>query len=103
MIKSVMETMIAAAHGLLKNWRMTAAFFGLYIALTVVGSLFVVTRESSVWQLLLTLVLAVAALLLFFVLQVLAVSYTQNETRLGVLLRQSLRNFWKLIVVSLPI
>jgi len=103
MIKNVIDTMVTAARGLLKDWRLMAAFFGLYVALSVAVSLFVVTRESSIWQLLLTLLLAAAALLLFFVLQVLAVSYTQNEARLGVLFPRSLKIFWKLIVVSLPI
>ena len=103
MLKNVMNSIAAAVRGLLRNWRAVVAFLGLYLALLLALYFFVVTREASILQILLTLVLAIAAPILFFVLQAMGVSYTSDGTGIGALLRRSLRECWKLILISVPI
>jgi hypothetical protein len=61
------------------------------------------TREATRWQVLLTLALAALAPVLFFVLQAMSVHYTGNRAAPDILLRRSLRDFWKLLLISLPL
>jgi len=103
MIKDVINATVAAARSLLRNWRALIIFFGLYILLLVVSYLFLVTREASIWQVLLTFLLAIAAPVIFFIIQAMGVSYSQRGDGAGALLRRSLGNCWKLILISLPI
>lgn len=103
MLKNVMNSIMTAARHLLRSWRAIAAFLGLYLALLLALYFFVTTREASLWQILLTLLLAIAAPTLFFVLQAMGVSYMQDGTGIGSLLRRSLRECWKLILISVPL
>jgi len=103
MIKQVMNALTAAVRRLIENWRAVAVFLGLYLALLAVLFLFFTAREATIGQLLLTLVLGVVAPALFFVLQALGVTYVQGETTLSVMLRQAVREFWKLMIISLPV
>jgi hypothetical protein len=103
MLKNVMNSITTAARHLLRNWRAIVVFLGLYLALLAALYFFVVIREANIWQVLLTLLLAIVAPVLFFVLQAMGVSYTQDGTGVGVLLLRSLRECWKLIVISVPI
>jgi hypothetical protein len=66
---------------------------------------FVVVREASMVQVVLTFALALAAPLLFFLLQAMIVSgiAREGEVNLTSLLKTSLANLWKLIVVTLPL
>ena len=65
--------------------------------------LFFVTREATVGQLLLSLMLPIAAPILFLVIQTIAARYNQGSQRAWALLGGSLRDFWKLLVISLPL
>jgi hypothetical protein len=103
MLKNVVSAMTTATRRLIGNWRALITFVGLYVALLLVLYLFFTTREASIGQLLLTLLTAIAAPVLFFVLQTLGISYTAREASLGVLLKQSLRQWWRLILISLPL
>ena len=103
MLKNIINALATAARRLFGNWRALAAFIGLYLTLLLSLYGFFSLRESSILQLLLTLVLAVVVPVLFFVLQAMSVSYTTEETQIGALLRQALRGWWKLLLVSIPL
>lgn len=103
MLKNVMNSIATATRHLLRNWRAIVVFLGLYLALLAAIYFFVLTREATVLQLLLNLILVIIAPALFFSLQAMSVSYAQGETKLSVLLLQSLRECWKLILISVPI
>jgi hypothetical protein len=103
MMKEMLKAMSEAARGLWRNRRVGLLLAGLYVALLGVLYLFISTREASVWQVLLTLIFAVLAPLLFFVLQAVAVGYSQGETKARVLLRRSFGDSCKLALASLPL
>ena len=65
--------------------------------------LFFVTREATIGQLILSLLLALAAPILFLVIQTMAARYSAGNGRALPLLGGSLRDFWKLLVISLPL
>jgi hypothetical protein len=102
MVSKSVKTLFEATRRLLKNWRSTALMATVYAALLVTIYFFVSTREATVAQLITTLLLAIAAPILFFVLQTASVNYT-TETAAGLLLRKSAMDFWKLVIVSLPV
>ena len=102
MFSNSVKALFEATRQLLKNWRTTALMATVYAALLVTIYFFVSTREATVAQLITTLLLAIAAPILFFVLQTASVNYT-TETAAGLLLRKSAMDFWKLVIVSLPV
>jgi len=103
MFKQATFALRSAARQFFSAWPVLAAGVGLYAVLLAALYLFFTTPEAQLWQLGLTLLSAVTAPILFFMLQTLAVSYTHGQTALGSLLRQAGRDFWKLFVVSLPV
>ncbi len=103
MTKQVLTALARAAHALLSHWPAVLVLATLYAALVAACFLFVTTREATAWQLLLTLLTALAAPVLFFALQAGGTSYAVGETSPGELLRRAARTFWKLLVVSLPV
>ncbi len=54
------------------------------------------------WQVALTLLLMIIIPVLFFMLQAMGVKYTNAEIKLSDLLRLAGRDFWKLLLISLP-
>ncbi len=102
MIKNVWTAVTVAAGKLLRNWRSVAIFVGFYAALLLMLYLFFTAREARLWDVLLNLALILFTPALFFMIQCLGVSYTQNGISSGFLLRQALCDFWKLILVSVP-
>jgi hypothetical protein len=91
-----------AASRLFKNWRtmaLLAIVYGVFLGSVYI---FVTTREATVVQLIVSLLLAVAAPIVFFVLQAASAGYAVSPGA-GFLLKKSLRSFWKLLVVSLPV
>ncbi len=104
MIKNSLSAIGTAARDLFVNWRTLGFFNALYAALLVSVYFFFATKEATAWQLTLTALLAVSAPVLFFILQAAgAIRYGQNEARPFVLLKQSLKNFWKLVLISVPL
>ncbi len=104
MIKNAMVVIGTTARDFFRGWRAAAVFNLLYAALLVALYLFVLTKESSVWQLVLTALLATAAPILFFLIQAAgAIRYTRDEARPLALLAGSLKTFWKLILISIPV
>ena len=107
MISNVINALLSAARGLVRNRRTLLLLMALYGLLLTTLYLFVVTREANISQLALTIALTIFAPILFFILQAMGVSYMHGESATTpgpvLLLRQALRSFWKLIVVSLPV
>ncbi len=90
--------MFSAARLLVRSRRALLLIMGAYTGLLTVVYLFVSTREATIPQLLLTLAVAIAAPVLFFVLQAISVSYTN-----GPVSKQLLKNCLKVIVVTVPV
>jgi hypothetical protein len=90
--------MFSAVRLLLKSWRVLFVLLLLWAGLLVAVYLFASTREATISQLVLTLVVIIAAPALFFVLQALSVTYAEGrgEKRLAI-------DCLRLVVVSLPI
>lgn len=95
-------SIVTATRQLLSNRSVMVLLAGLYACLIAALYLFVTIREASTGQVVLSLILAVTAPALFFVLQTAGASQTRG-LRAGALLRESLRNSWKVIVVSVPL
>lgn len=92
-----------AARRLFGNWRALLILLLLYAALIASVYFFIAVREASVWQVLATLLLGIIAPVLFFIIQTIGVRYVENDVRTRDLLRWSVRDFWKLFVVTVPV
>ncbi|MDT7542191.1 MAG: hypothetical protein QOE33_2095 [Acidobacteriota bacterium] len=103
MTKNVLNALFNAARGLLRNFGALLALAILYAALLAAAVLFVTTREASVVQLGLTALAAVALPVLFFLLVAACASYAAGESRPFGLMRGALRNFLKVLALSIPV
>lgn len=101
-MKDALTALGAAARDLFRKPGALALCALLYFALLASVYFFFRTKESSAALLALSGLLAVAAPLLFFLLQAAAVHFT-TAAGFGALLRRALRDFWKLLLVSLPL
>lgn len=103
-MKDALTSIGHAARLLFRQWGALALFNALYAALLLTLYLFVSTKEATAPQLAFTALLALAAPLLFFILQAALVRYARAEgVSAGRLLRGALANFWKLLLFSLPL
>lgn len=102
MIKEVFNAIASAARRLLRGWRVLLIMLALYLAMLGSVYLFFATREATVAQLLLSLALGILALVLWLVIQEMAVRYG-SEDRAGRLLALSFSDFWKLGIIALPL
>ncbi len=104
MIKDAMTSIGKAAREFVRNRSALIVFNGLFALLLAVLYLFVWTKEATAVQIIFTSLLAIAAPVLFFMIQAAGVHYTRGVgTGPGALLRQSLRSFSKLLLISLPL
>lgn len=103
MIRESLAAIGAAARDLFRRPGALALFGVLYVLLLASVYWFVSTKEATAWQLVLTALLALAVPLLFFLLQAAGVWYTWPEAGARTLLRRGARDFWKLVLVSLPL
>ncbi len=104
MFKDIFASITSAARKLFTNFGATLIALLLYALLLLVLYVFFTTGVGTVTHVLLSLVvLPLAAVVLFFVLQALAVSYVRIGVGPGYLLRRALRDCWKLLLVSLPL
>ena len=103
MIKNILKSISGAGRRLFVNWRLLLVFLLFYAALLAAVYGFIATREASVSQLLLTLLLGLLAPVLFFMIQAMAVAYAGEDSKASGLVRLSLRNFWKLALMTVPI
>jgi hypothetical protein len=92
-----------AARRLLKQWRVMALLAATYAALLAALYFFVATSEATLWQVVLTLVFAALAPVLFFLLQAMIVNYARGEEGTKILLRRSFRDSCRLALASLPL
>lgn len=102
MLTETFHSIVTAARKVFANWRAMLLLAVVYAALLAALYSFVAVREASIAQVTLTFALAIAAPLLFFVLQSMVASQT-DELPVGLLLKRSLTSFWKLILISLPL
>jgi hypothetical protein len=99
MIKPTIQRILATALQLLLRPRRLAIFAALYAGLLATVYGFMVVREATVIQVLLTLVLVVAAPVEFFILQALILETARNPRFEW---RRTLQTSLKLIAASLP-
>ena len=95
------KAIFSALRLLCKSRRVLALLVTVYAALLTAVYLFVSTREATILQLVLTLVLVLVAPALFFLLQAVSVSYANGPTSGGI--RKASTDSLKLIVVSVPV
>src|SRR5256714_3286941 len=102
MIKDSFNAIGSSARELFRNWRGLALLCALYLALLACVYVFFATGVATVWQLVLS---AAAALLtlLFFLLQSAVANFAQPRTNFGALARRTLRDFLKVVLLSLPV
>ena len=95
------SAMVLAMRLLVKRPRVFGLMLAVYAGMLGAVYLFVSTREATISQLVVTLVVVIAAPALFFVLQAVGVSYAGSSS--GSLVRKIAVDWLKLIVVSLPV
>ncbi|HEX8141253.1 MAG TPA: hypothetical protein VF553_01570 [Pyrinomonadaceae bacterium] len=92
-----------AARSLFGNWRALLVLLVLYGVMVASAYFFIASREASLWQVLSTFTLAALLPILFFIIQVIGIRYVEAGTGTKELLRAAVRDFWKLIVVTVPL
>lgn len=102
MLTETFHSIVTAARKVFTNWRAMLLLAIVYASLLAALYFFLAVREASIVQVILTFALAIAAPILFFVLQSMIASQA-DEVTVGLLLRRSLTSFWKLILISLPL
>ncbi len=102
MLTETFHSIVTATRKVFTNWRAMLLLAIVYASLLAALYFFVAVREASFGQVVLTFALAIAAPLLFFVLQSMVAAQTE-EVSAGLLLRKSLASFWKVILISLPL
>jgi len=114
MLTETFHSIITAARNVFRNWQSTLLIAAIYAALLALLYLFVSVKEATLAQVILTFAYAITAPLLFFILQAMiagggaAETVTENADQpapvtAGFLLRRALTNFWKLILITLPL
>jgi hypothetical protein len=101
-MKRIFHALASAARLLLRDWRALIILFVLYLAMLGAVYLFFVTREATLGQLILSLLLALAAPVLFLIIQTMAARYGSQGEHAWKLFVGSLRDFWKLLVIAVP-
>jgi hypothetical protein len=96
------SAMFSAATLLIKSRRVLLMLLFAWAGLLASVYLFASTREATISQLLLTLVVVIAAPALFFVLQAVSVTYADGASS-GGRMRKLVIDCLRLIVVSLPV
>ncbi len=100
MIKNTIHSVLKTTHSLVKSWRSLAIFAGLYALL--LGALygFIATREATLKQVLLTLLFAASAPVIFFLLQATIIDRAQHDR---IDWYRALRDSCKLALLTLPV
>lgn len=105
MLTDTFHSITTAIRKVVQNWQSMVLLAIVYAALLAALYFFMAIREASVAQVVLTFGLAVAALALFFLLHAMITGGIASavEISAGALLKRSAANFWKLVVISLPL
>lgn len=99
---SALNSLTTSAKDIVGNRRSLAIFFAVYLAMICAAALFVVTNLATFRAVFLTFISMLVAPAIFFLLQTMCVNFSVNADAKE-LLKDSLRKFWKLFLVSLPI
>ncbi len=102
-MKKLLSSFSTSFRTLFHRWGALLILLALYTGMLGTTYLFFVTREGSIGQLLLSLALALVAPILFFVIQTMSARYSDSTQSTWSLFGHSLRDFWKLLVISMPI
>ncbi|MFN2493104.1 MAG: hypothetical protein ABR501_09510 [Pyrinomonadaceae bacterium] len=102
MLTNTFRAITIATRSVFKNWQSTLLIAIVYASLLLILYSFVIVKEATLLQVSITFAVAIAAPLLFFILQTMIAS-TPTAATAGSLLRRSLANFWKLLLISLPL
>ena len=102
-MKRIFHALASATRELFRGWGVLLVLLALYLAMLGAVYWFFVTREATVGQLILSLVLALAAPVLFLIIQTMAARYSTQRGHTGQLLLGSVRDFWKLLVIAVPL
>ncbi len=117
MLTDTFHSIATAVRKVFENWRAMVLLAIVYAALLASLYFFMAVREASILQVVLTFGLAIASLALFFLLHTMIIGGiaggiaggisgrdpSDAGSTVGSLLRRSAANFWKLIVISLPL
>lgn len=105
MLTETFHSIATAARTVLKSWRSMLLIAIVYAAFLGALYSFIAVREASVAQVIATFALAIAAPLLFFMLQgmIMGSIAAGDDTSVGSLIKRALSNFWKLLLISLPL
>lgn len=96
------SAMFSAVRLLFKSWRVLLTFLLVWAGLLTAVYLFASTREATISQLVLTLVVVIAAPALFFMLQALSVTYAEGQVS-GGRIKKLTSDCLRLVVVSFPV
>lgn len=102
LVKDVFNAIVSATQQLFRSWRVLLILIALYLGILGSVYMFFSTREATIAQLLLTFALGILALVLWLVIQAMAVRFA-SEDGAGRLLVRSSSDFWKLGVIALPV
>ena len=103
MFKRIFKSLTSASRELFRCWGALLILLVLYLAMLGAIFEFIATREATAGQLFLSVLFALAAPVLFPIIQTMAARYNQGSQRASGLLGGSVRDFWKLLVISLPL
>lgn len=103
MIRDSLKAIGDAAVGLFRNPLGLLLLCVLYFALLACVYVFYATGVATAGQLVLSGLTALAAPLLFFILQAAVVAFAQPGTGVGAMLRRTPRDFLKVLLLALPI
>jgi hypothetical protein len=103
MVKDVFHSIAAAAQRLFANWGALLISLTMYAALLGAIYLFVTTGVATAAQVALTLILPIAAVALFFMIQAMGLSYVRVGVGAAYLLKRSLEDCWRILLASLPL
>lgn len=102
MLTASFQSIVTASRQFFRNWRAMLVLTTLYASLLATLYSLVTIREATAGQVVLTSVCIILAPLLFFLLQT-ASALQSRHPGAGPLLKQSFQDFWKVIVISLPL
>jgi len=102
MFRESASAIFDAARRLFTNWQALALMSVIYALLLTTLYVFVTTKEATTIQVVVTVALAFATPILFFVLQTASINFAKAGTGRRFMLSM-IANCWKLFVVSLPV
>jgi hypothetical protein len=103
MIKDIFHSIAAAAQRLFANWAALLISLSMYLALLGAVYFFFTIREATVTQVGLNLILPIAVIALFFLIQAIGLSYVRVGVGPVYLLKRSLGDGWRILLASAPL